>query len=86
MSEFPIHLVQHISDKDILFKKEQANYDSVLLTKDSLFVMKHRMLRSEKFQKIDISNIYSFEKIGILNILKSDSKYSKIKGSLKKTH
>jgi len=63
MSKFPIDIVQHISDKDILFKKEQANYDSVLLTKDSLFVMKHRMLGSEKFQEIDISNIYSFEKI-----------------------
>ena len=63
VSIFPIEISQSIADKDILYKKEDKNNDSALLTNDSLLVMKHGILGSKKLHKIQVDDIYSFEKI-----------------------
>ena len=63
MSIFPLEIIQNISDEDILYKKEDKNNDSALLTNDSLLIMKHGILGSKKLHKIDVDDIYSFEKI-----------------------
>ena len=63
VSIFPLEISQNISDKDILYKKEDKNNDSALLTNDLLLVMKHGILGSKKFHKIEVNDIYSFEKI-----------------------
>ena len=63
VSIFPLEISQNISDDDILYKKEDKNNDSALLTNDSLLIMKHGILGSKKLHKIDVDDIYSFEKI-----------------------
>lgn len=63
MSIFPLEISQNILDEDILYKKEDKNNDSALLTNDSLLIMKHGILGSKKLHKIDVDDIYSFEKI-----------------------
>ena len=62
VSIFPLEISQNISDDDILYKKEDKNNDSALLTNDSLLIMKHGILGSKKLHKIDVDDIYSFEK------------------------
>ena len=63
VSIFPLEISQNILDEDILYKKEDKNNDSALLTNDSLLIMKHGILGSKKLHKIDVDDIYSFEKI-----------------------
>jgi len=63
VSIFPLEIIQNISDEDILYKKEDKNNDSALLTNDSLLIMKHGILGSKKLHKIHVDDIYSFEKI-----------------------
>ena len=63
VSIFPLEISQNISDDDILYKKEDKNNDSALLTNDSLLIMKHGILGSKKLHKIHVDDIYSFEKI-----------------------
>ena len=64
VSIFPIEISQSIADKDILYKKEDKNNDSALLTNDSLLIMKHGILGSKKLHKIDVDDIYSFDRQG----------------------
>tara|TARA_Y100000590_G_scaffold459669_1_gene617308 strand:- start:3366 stop:3884 length:519 start_codon:yes stop_codon:yes gene_type:complete len=63
VSIFPIDIIQLVEEEDVLYKKESYKDDSILLTKDMLFVIKKGLFGSKKLQKIRLDDIYSFEKI-----------------------